>query len=503
MNRYILSLALCCVANILFAQSPLHRLVHHPALKHASVGVSVVDLSSNKQVVAHDAEKSLTPASTLKLITTATALELLGENYRYKTVVALDASDPTRIVVMGAGDPTLGSDAFGDNPQAFFENCARAIGVSLKKDNDYSIYVVDNLFGYDGVAPGWTWIDMGNYYAAGAYGISVYDNSYRLFFNTTDRKSCPRILRTEPQIKQLTFQNSLSLNSSGADNGYIYGVPFSNERELRGNIPAGRTQFSIKGDIPDPGLVLGETLGDYLSSEGFKITNVTTARDNYHSGICATELNSPPFRMGMELFTYVSPPMKEIVREVNVVSNNHYAEHLIRTIGRKYESNIYADPLAAGIDKVMEYWKEKGITTSSLQLYDGCGLAPQNAMSAQFLTDLLVYMYGNDDQSNAFMNSLPKAGLEGTLKSFLRNTPLKGKVLAKSGSIGGVQCFAGYLMDGEKKYAFSVMVNKFNGTRPQVRSAIEQFLVSLANANGTADIAGAMANNELNSVEKR
>lgn len=479
MKKYLLATIFLLETGFGYSQTALQHFINHPALKHASVGVSVVELEGGKNIVSHDAEKSLTPASTLKLITTATALETLGENYRYKTEVALDADDPLRILVFGAGDPTLGSEAFGENKDAFFINTADVIGKVLAKDRKYSIYVVDNLFGYDGIAPGWTWIDMGNYYAAGAYGISIFDNSYRLFFNTVDRNSCPQILRTEPEIKRLTFRNSLSLNNSGQDNGYIYGIPFSYERLIRGNIPAGRPEFSLKGDIPDPGLLLGETLADYLSRAGFQIANVETARTDYLSGVCVAGRRKTGYRAGKVVFTQVSRPMKDIIREVNVESNNHYTEHLIRTLGRYAESDIYDDALEAGIEYADKLWKEKGISTSSLQMYDGCGLAPQNAVSPQLLTDLLLYMYNRSEYSAAFYQSLPKAGQEGTVRSFLRNTKLTGKVAVKSGSIGGVQCFAGYIIDGNKKYAFAVMVNKFNGTRTQVREAIEQFLLSL------------------------
>ncbi len=112
-------------------------------------------------------------------------------------------------------------------------------------------------------------------------------------------------------------------------------------------------------------------------------------------------------------------------------------------------------------------------------MHDGSGLAPQNAVSAKFLTDMLVYMHNRSNGSTTFLNSLSKAGQEGTLKNFLRDTRLVGKVAAKSGSIGGVQCYAGYLIDGNKKYAFAVMVNKFNGTRSEIRKAIEQLLLGL------------------------
>ncbi len=477
--RYmVLFLLLCLLPYVAYPQTSLQRLVDNPALKHASVGVSVVELESGKSIANHDAEKSLTPASVLKLITTATALETLGENYRYKTKIAMDADDPSRILVLGGGDPTLGSGAFPDNPRIFFINGTEALIESLSTDREYTILVVDNLFGYDGISPEWTWIDIGNYYAAGAYGISIFDNSYKLVFNTMDRKERPKILRTEPEIKGLTFHNFLTLNETGQDNGYIYGVPFGYEKELRGNIPAGRSEFSIKGDIPDPGRLVGETLGEYLKQAGYQVGTIETPRQDYLS---RSSMNgqTPPYRVGSVPFTLVSRPLKEIIREVNVESNNHYAEHLIRTIGRHANSDIQTNALAEGIDYTVNYWKDKGIDPTPLTMHDGSGLAPQNAVSARFLTDMLVYMHNQGNAPTTFFNSLPKAGEEGTLKYFLRDTRLSGKVAAKSGSIGGVQCFAGYLIDGEKKYAFAVMVNKFNGTRSEVRKAIEQFLLGL------------------------
>ena len=478
MRKNLLFALFLVLASTGYGQISLQKFIGHPALKHASVGVSVVDMTTGRQVLEYQADKSFTPASVLKLITTATALETLGENYRYKTDIALDADDPSRILVIGSGDPTLASEAFYDNQQLFFITTANALKKVLQAEKEYSLYVADDLFGYNGISPEWTWIDMGNYYAAGAYGISVFDNSYRLFFNTTDRNSCPRILRMEPQIKGLTFQNELTLNNTGRDNGYIYGVPFSTDRTVRGNIPAGRTEFSIKGDIPDPGLMLGETLATYLKQAGIKIGKVETAREDYLAGHCAPGAKQP-YRVGQVLCSHVSPPLKDVIREVNTESNNHYAEHLIRTIGRKSNNDIYADALEAGITYVNKYWSNRGIDSTSLQLYDGSGLAPQNAVSAQFLTELLVYMHQRSASSSAFFNSLPKAGLEGTLKNFMGSSRYRGKIVAKSGSIGGVQCYAGYLVDGNKKLAFTVMVNKFNGTRPEVRGAIEQFLLKL------------------------
>lgn len=460
----------------LVGQSAIEAFINNPALRHASVGVSVVDINTGNSVVDYRAEKALTPASVLKVITSATAIDMLGENFRYKTQIALDANNPNRILVIGSGDPTLGSSAFEGNSTAFFTQTADALRKLLSPFQTYTIHVVDNLFGYEGISPEWTWIDMGNYYAPGAYGISVFDNTYRVYFNTTQGKAT--ITKTEPNMPHLTFDNLLTLNNSGRDNGYIYGIPFSNSRLLRGNIPSGRKQFSLKGDIPNPGETLGEVLADYLRQADIKVSAVTTEREAYQQAL-AQGTRRTSYQVGKILYQHESRSLREIIKEVNVTSNNHYTEHLIRTIGRAVSPDIYGDALQDGIDATIAHWKSKGIDLTALTMKDGCGLAPQNAVSPQILSDILVYMNTKSQQSGAFYASLPKAGEEGTVRGMLRQSPYQGKVRMKSGSIGGVQCFSGYLMDGNKRYAFTIMVNKFNGTRPQVRSAINQFISAL------------------------
>lgn len=463
-----------------YSQPALQQFIQNPALKHASVGVCVKDLSTGKTIVSHNEDKSLTTASIMKLVTTATALELLGPDFRYETTLALDAKAPSTLLVLGSGDPTLGTLAFKENPYTFLMDWAQKLQAPLAGINNLNLYVVDNLFGYNGVSNEWTWIDMGNYYAAGAYGVSVFDNSYRLFFDTTDRTGIPRILRTEPEIKGLTFTNYLQQNTTGRDNGYIYGAPFSYERILRGDIPAGRSDFSIKGDIPDPGLMLGEMLAAELNKKGVRVTAIETAQLDYISRINrSSSAKNQNYRVGQKLYVHQSRPLSDILREVNVESNNHYAEHLIRTIGRQENPDIYSDALDEGVKYVNKYWAQQNVSTSSLFLHDGSGLAPQDAASPDFFCGLLFYMYNQSKYSKEFLASLPTAGRDGTLRNFMSNTKYSGKIFAKSGSIGGVQCFAGYLIDGNKKYAFSIMVNKFIGSRSAVRKSIESFIESL------------------------
>lgn len=225
--------------------------------------------------------------------------------------------------------------------------------------------------------------------------------------------------------------------------------------------------------------MLGKVLAEYLEKEGFDIGYVTTSRKEYMNNMSSKSRLETANRVGEVIFTQLSRPLKEIIREINVVSNNHYAEHLIRTIGRADNIDVYENALDAGVKYTADFWKSKGIDNSSLHMYDGSGLAPQNAVSPHFLTDLLSYMYNDSGYSDEFFNSLPKAGQEGTVRNFLANSKYSGKASVKSGSIGGVQTYAGYIIDGDKKLAFSIIVNKYNCTRSQVRGAIEQLLLSM------------------------
>lgn len=475
--RFPILLVSIILTNLLTAQTKqtgVQQFTSHQGLKHASIGICVKDFSG-KEIVSHNAKRSYTPASILKVVTTATALELLGPDYRYQTTLAKDADQPDRLLIHGYGDPTLGTEHLDNMPNAFLAQWTERIRQNFDSTEVMNIAVIDDYFGYDGISERWIYQDMGNYYAAASYGISIYDNTYRLFFNTVRRDTCPVIIKTEPEMN-ITFKNTMQFNSTGSDNGYIHGEPFSQKRLLTGNIPGGRTSFSIKGDIPNPGLYLGETVARSLKDNGFKIGTVVSSYDRYHEQMYSSEKSA--FNEDI-FYSHQSFPMSDIIKDTNVRSNNHYAEHLIRTVGRTKTKDIYTSALDAGLDKTKEFWKSKGLNSDALMIFDGSGLSPANAVSPSFMCDLLIYMQTKSKYADTFLESLPKAGKDGTVKSRLKGTRLAGKISMKSGSIYGVQCFSGYYIDGQKKYAFTIMVNKFTGPRSQITKAIDNLLLSI------------------------
>ena len=456
--------------------TPIERFVKTTGFENASIGISVKDLSGNN-IVDYNKEVSLTPASTLKILTTATAIELLGEDFRFATELAIDRNNPQHLIVHGYGDPTLGSEYLSSTPAAFLNIWAEQIKKTIKTTTPLDITVIDNFFGYNGISSKWLKEDMGNYFAAGAYGVSVFDNTYRLFLNSMRADTCPMLLKTVPNMKDIIFSNSLEVNYENKDNGYINGEPFSNYRKLVGDIPAKKTSFVIKGDLPDPGIILGDTLASILALNNVRVNSIATSRQQYfqemYNTYRASAYKEDPF------FKQLSPALKEIIRVINEKSNNHYAEHLIRTIGRTANSDIYSDPLREGINRTNNFWASKGLNTNSIHVYDGCGLAPSNSISPETLCDVLIYMQTKSRYQNAFLASLPKAGLEGTVRNLLKGTRLQGKLFVKSGSIADVQCFAGYYLNGDKKYVFSVMVNNYNSPRKDVVRAIERLFLEI------------------------
>lgn len=442
--------------------SPIQTFSATKGFEHALLGICVKDAAGN---ILHslNAKQLLTPASTMKVITTASALEILGGNFRYRTHLEIARGDTATLIVRGVGDPTLGSEYAPNEIKNFLPTWVEAVR-KLNVKKPLRIVVDDSAFGYEGIPAQWTWQNLGNYYAPGSYGISLYDNTFRMYFNTQRTDTLPVITRTVPHIPELQFHNYLTFNTSGVDNVYIYGMPLDNERRLYGNIPSGKTSFSVRGNIPDPAMLLASELAKYLRRDGINVVHYTTSR----------LVKTIPG--GARFYTHSSPTLTNIIRQINERSNNHYAECLLRTIATQGKHNTSA--LRDGLKSVSHLWKDKQLNTKQLTMYDGSGLSPMNAVTPEYLVDVLLAM-NKGNNANTFLLSLPLAGKEGTVSEMLKNSRLVGRIRMKSGSISGVQCYTGYYQHAGETYAFSVMVNRFTGTRSEARKAIEKLLLSI------------------------
>lgn len=455
-------------ANIaLFAGNPLENFVNSPILQNANISLMVKELNANKTLYQYRSNNVTIPASTMKLVTTASAIELLGPSFCFQTKLEIDGllnADGVlngNLYIKGGGDPTLGSEKLGD--QNFMTKWVDAVKKAGIKRINGQIVADGTLYDEEGVNPKWTWEDIGNYYAAGAYGISYMDNTFRLVLRSGIYGTSPEIIRTIPEIPSLIFENHLTSTDIDSDSAYFYGAPHSYHRVIRGEIPANRIEFIIKGDIPNPSLLLAEHFQARLNE----------------NGIFISELPSDVVKRNTDrrvIHVQSSPPLSEIITETNVNSNNGYAEEIFRYLALQ-KSSVATTRRA--IDEIRGFWKDKGLPINQLFMYDGCGLSPLDAVSANFYVDLLTYMKTKAINKDAFFNSLPVSGKSGTLKNFLAKTSLQGKVHAKSGTIGGVKCYAGYIENKGKTYVFAIMVNHANGSLKAVTAKMEEFLLQI------------------------
>lgn len=468
MKRIYFFVLLWFVAQVFFAQKAIDNFINNPLLQNANISLLVKDLQHGQTLYEYRSKNSAVTASTMKVVTTATALEMFGPDYKFETRLEVDGEitkDSTlngNLYIHGGGDPTLGSDKMGDKDfLAKWVVATRKAGIKNIKGR---IIADAGFFEKQVINPKWTWEDMGNYYAPGIHGISYLDNTYKLIFRSGSVGSKPEILRTSPEIPGLTIDNYVTVTTTKSDNAYFYGAPYSNYRFITGEIPANKAEFSVKGDIPNPALLLAQHFHSKLTESGFSISE---------SPIVLEGENCKKF----VIYKHLSPPLSDIITETNVKSNNHYAEYLFKLIGTKNAATGTTD---RAIDNIKNYWKSKGLSVDQLFQCDGSGLSPANGVSANFFVELLTYMKNKSQYADVFYKSLPVSGESGTLKSLLAKTALQGKVHAKSGTIERVKSYTGYIETKDRTLVFAIIVNNAYGSSSAVTNKMEEFMLEVA-----------------------
>ena len=197
-----------CAAMAARVPQPIQQLLAKPYMRGASFSLLIKETESGRVVCAYDTLRQLTPASVMKLVTTATALELIGEDYRYPTRVTYDGhiEDGTlrgNLYIEGSGDPSLGSAFIDEEPEAFARDWIEAIRRTGIRRVTGSVVADASLFDTEGLSLKWAREDLGSYYGTGSYGLSVFDNRYTLLLRTGAPGSRPRVTGTEPALPDL------------------------------------------------------------------------------------------------------------------------------------------------------------------------------------------------------------------------------------------------------------------------------------------------------------
>lgn len=481
-NKIVLLCLLICLHLLAGAQTPapVKWLLQAPYMRGASFSLVVKDVQEGRTVYSYDTDRLQSPASVLKTVATATALEILGEDYRYPTTLEYDGilengTLEGNLYIKGSGDPSLGSSHFAPGQNKFLSTWIAALQKAGIKHITGSVISDESIFDTEGVSIKWLREDMGNYYAPGSYGISIFDNMYKLSLQTGAAGTRPVLKGTEPDIPFIRFKNFLKAAPVSSDSAYIIGAPLDDVRYLYGVLPANREAYVLKGDIPDPALYLARYLTDQLQQKGIRVDGSPSCY--------RIEVEENRWKKGerKEIVTTYSPTLREIASICNHVSHNLYADALVKTVGLQYKPrrNEMISSFGRGVQVVKEYWEKKGLDVFPLRMNDGSGLAPADKVSAGFMGELLVYMATESAVSDAFIASLPQAGIEGSVRNFLKGSKLQGKAHLKSGGITGVRSYAGYITKDGKTYAVAVFSNNYSCPMSRMTRALEKLLLQL------------------------
>ena len=480
MKKHWLPFALLILTLPLAAQSIYQRavdaLAKDPAFRHGTLSVCVLEVESGQILAKHESSRSVAPASNLKVLATASALALLGPDYRFRTELQYDGRIDGNghlsgnLYLKGYGDPTLGSPLM-EGAMAF-EPLLDRLRMAVQQEGIRRIegrIVGDaSLFGSEAYIRTWQWEDMGNYYAAGAWSLNIHENLHYLHFQQNNQLGAtPAIIAIEPEIPGLTFFNELRSASKGSgDNAYIFGAPYQFNRYVRGTIPIGEGRFTIKGAIPDPPMLAAQYLQQRLAGVGILAEGASV------------QLNRVPSTERKVLYTHYSPMLSSIVNRTNMESVNLYCEAMVKTIGLEQKGKGSTE---AGLEAMQTFWEEKGLDWAGCAIVDGSGLSEANTVTSYFLASLLRLMARQEESLfRPFYESLPEAGRSGSLKNVLKGTVAEGRLRAKSGTLERVRAYSGYATaHNGKLLAFSIIANNYEGSGGAIRQKLEQLMLEL------------------------
>ncbi len=447
-----------------------------PALRHGQWSFFVMEAASGQTHVEINGDKSLVPASNLKLLTTAAALAYLGPDYRFSTELGYtgflkEGVLSGDLIVVGGGDPTLGSQQVtgSRDMEAVVLEWARAVRRAGINRINGSVIADISYFDPISISDGWPWVDIGNYYGAGPSALCFNDNLYYLYLKPAKKTGGQaEVLYTKPEVKGLTFDNYMTTGPAGSgDQGYVYGGPGEMRRILRGTIPAGIDYLAIKGSLPDPAFFCGQVLRDRLQKEGIKVEK--GVMDSMKSIV-----------LSEKLLTIKSPPLRDIVFWINKRSINLYAEVLFKQIGLKNNGDSRFEN---GIKALKGFLHKRQISVEGMHLADGSGLSPLNAITTRQMV-LLLRSMAKDRNFVYFYNSLPVAGLssdEGGLGHLCQGSAAAGNLRAKTGTLKRVRAHAGYVNTKTGRLlCFCIIANDFLGDLNNIDRLHEILMTQLA-----------------------
>ena len=459
-------------------QQKVDQAVEREPLKGAVVGVMVQDMEGHV-IARREAGRRMVPASNMKLITTGTGLYALGADFRFETGIGITGTVEEGtlhgdVYVIGGGDPTIGvSDTVAVKPDALFwrwKSMLKEAGISRIDGR-----IIGDGRAYEGHLENqsWSFDDTGTYYGAGCNALSFYENAVDYAVSAGVEGEPVKVTQKYPETPWMHFGNLTVTSPKGTGNSlYLYTTDLAPYAEMRGTYSVERKPKLEHFANKYGALTCAYYFWQNLRATGWDISGGYADIDR--GGYVRGKDFVPAYKAGTprKLGSSQSPVLSRIVRQTNVLSDNFYAEAIFRQMGEKASGIAVYDSCRVAVYDVLESLvpgKSEGI-----RIEDGSGLSRLNTVSPSFLVDYLRAM-ARTKAFDAFLASLPKPG-EGTLNTLLPKLAddQKARLRLKSGSMDGVLCYSGYVLDEEGKPSrvFSLMVNGAKAKTAVVREAL-------------------------------
>lgn len=445
-----------------------------PELRGGNWSYYIGPVNADTAIYEINSTTGMVPASVMKVVTTGTALSILGPGYRFSTSLQHDGEKngntlEGNIFIRGNGDPTLGSESYGSSVSKVINNWATAIQ-GLGVDSISGCIVGDaEAFERDMTPGGWCWEDVQSDYGAGPSGLSIHENQFTISLSGSGGHVS---MSYNPKIPGMKLYNQCVCNPSiGKSYAYVTGGPYQFERCVQGEVNG---SLEARGSIPDPALLCAQLLKTELENRGIKVgDSATTIRLIRLNGL---KLESAG---GRKVITSTSSAtLADLVYHTNQISQNFYAETILRAIALKEKG--YGSTFG-GAGAVYTFWKNHNVDIQGLYMVDGSGLSRNNSITTKQLVSMLRVFAKDTVMFPSFYRSLPVAGESGTIRKLADSTAAEGNLRAKSGTMSRVRSYAGYVdTKSGNRMAFAMIGNNTQWELSEIRDKFEKLFVLMA-----------------------